>query len=65
MIVNMWKIIGPSDMSGLTDLIDIVLPISNIKLANLAIFLLSWTEISSCCNDLSWPIPPIYQVKGS
>lgn len=36
-----WKIIDPNNISKLIDLIDIVLPILNIKLANWAVFLSS------------------------
>ena len=54
-----WKISGPSGVSRLTDLIDKALAISNVKFVNSAIVLLSWTEVSSCCNTLSWPISSI------
>lgn len=43
---------------------DIALCIPNVKLADLAVFLSNWIVISSCCNALSWPIPPIDQVKA-
>ena len=38
---TIWKVIGPSGMSRLIDLIDAALLILNIKLADLAVFLLS------------------------
>lgn len=56
LIGTMWNIIGLSSISRLTNLIDTVLLILNLKLADLVMFLLSWTLISSCCNALTWPI---------
>lgn len=50
-------------MSRLTDLIDVVLPISNKKLADLAMFLLSWIELSSCFNTFSWSISFIDRIE--
>lgn len=38
---TMWKITGLNSLSGLTDLIDVILTILNIKLADPAIFLSS------------------------
>lgn len=42
-----------SDVSKLTNLINAVLPILNIKFADLAVVLLICTEVSSCCNVFS------------
>ena len=52
-----------SSMSKLIDSIDIIFLISNIKLANPAIFLSNWTEISSCYNTLNWLILPVNWVE--
>lgn len=42
---------------------NIILFISNMKLADLAIFLSSWIEASSCCKTFCYLILPINQVK--
>lgn len=57
------NVIGLSSISRLTDLIDTILPILNIKLTNSAIFLLNWTKISSHYNALSWLMLSIGWVK--
>ena len=41
------------------DLINIVFPISNVKLVDPAVFLLSWIKLLSCSNAFSWPMPPV------
>lgn len=41
----------------MTDLIDLVLTILNVKLAGSAIVLLNFTEESSCCNFFNLLIP--------
>lgn len=46
-------------MSKLADLINTVLPIPKIKLADLVVFLSKWTELSSCYNVFNWLIPPV------
>lgn len=62
---TMWNIINSSGISRLTDLIDVVLLISNVKLANLAVFLSSWKRISSYYNALNWPMSFVDQVETS
>lgn len=51
-----WNVIDPSGISRLTDLIDEILPIPNVEVADLAVVLSSCTEVSNCYNILSWPI---------
>lgn len=54
----MWNVIHPAmSIFKSTDPIDIALLISNIKLADLAVFLFSWTELLSYYNAFSWLIP--------
>lgn len=65
LIKTMWNVIYSSNISKLTDLINVALFISNIKLAELAVFLLSWIEVSSCCNTFNWPMPPVNRVEVS
>ena len=50
------NIISPNSVLKSTDPIDAVLLIPNVKLVDPAVFLLSWTEISSCCNAFNWPL---------
>lgn len=47
---TMWDVINLKGVSRLIDLIDVMFLISNIKFANPAISLSSWTDISSCCS---------------
>lgn len=51
------KLIDPSDVFKLINLIDEVLLIPNIKLANSVIF------FSSYCNALNWQMPAVNSVK--
>ena len=50
---TIWNIIDPNNMSKLTDLIDIILPMSYIKFADLTIFLSICTKLFNCCNTFS------------
>ena len=60
---KMWNIIDPSYMFRLIDLINIMLFIPNIQLANPVVFLFSSIKVLSCCNAFNWPILPINQVE--
>lgn len=42
-----------------TDSIDKVLPIPNLKFADLAVLMSNYTKTSGCYNVFSCPIPPI------
>lgn len=53
------KYYNPSGVSKLTDPIDEVLPIPNIKFVDLAMILSSYIKVLRCCNALSWPILPV------
>ena len=61
---TIWNVIDPNSISKLIDPIDVILLILNIKLADPAIFLLSWIVISSCYNTLSWFILLFDQVEA-
>ena len=50
---TMLNVINPSSMFKLTDLIDAVLLISNIKFVDPAVFVLNGRKVSNCCNALS------------
>lgn len=54
-----WNVIDPNNIFKLTDLINKVLSIPNIKFANPAIILSNCIKVSSCYNVFSWPIPSI------
>lgn len=62
---TMWNIINPNDVSRLTDLINAVLPIPNIKLADPAMFLSSYRKVLRYYNTFNWLIPPIDRDKAS
>lgn len=55
----MWNVIDFNSVSKITDLIDEVLPIFNVKFTDLAMVLSGCIKVSSCCNALSKPILPI------
>lgn len=46
-------------MSKLTNLIDEILLIPNLKFADPAMFLSNYTEVSNYGNTFSWPILPV------
>lgn len=54
-----WNIINSNIKSKLTNLTDEMLLIPIVKLADLAMFLLSWIKLSSYSNAFGWPIPSI------
>lgn len=60
---TMGNIICLNGMSKLTDPIDAKFSILNVKLANLAVFLLSWIEVSICYNAFNWLMPSVDQIK--
>lgn len=51
------------NMSKIIDLINPVFLFWIVKLVDPAIFLTSWTEISSYCKALSWLISLVDQIK--
>ena len=51
---TMWNIINFISMSKITNLIDVVLSLPNVKLANPALFLSSCIEVLNCCNTFNW-----------
>ena len=61
---TIWNVISPSDIFKLTNPINAAFLISNVKLANPAVFLLSWTKVSSCYNAFNWPMPLVDQVEA-
>lgn len=42
---------------------DAMLPVLNIKLVNLAMFLSNWNKVSSCCNAFDWLMPLVDWVE--
>lgn len=60
---TMWNIIDPIGVSKIINLIDDLLLIPKVKLADLAILLASWIKVLSCYNIINWVMPPIDQVE--
>lgn len=56
---TMENIIDFSSVFKLNDLIDEMLPIPNVKFANLVIVLSSCIKVSYYRNSFSWPILPV------
>lgn len=47
---TMWNIINSRNVFKLNDLINKVLPILNVKFADLAVILSRCADVSNCCN---------------
>lgn len=63
-IGTIWNIINPNNVFRLTNLIDKIFLIPNIKFVDPTVFLLNWIELLSCVNTFSWLICFIEQVKA-
>lgn len=56
---TIWNLVNPIGVSRITDLIDIVVSIPNIKLIDGTVFLSSETEVSSYFHVFDWLMPPV------
>ena len=64
LISTILNIIDFNGMFRLTDPINAVLPIPNLKLVNLTVFLSSWIKISNYCNITIWLMPLVNWVEA-